>query len=238
VADAALNRLSAYRRQSGEMVLYWAWVASAFLLLLVIGPYDPRYMFFVYPALSVIVYAAMFRLSANLLPAKIALAVPAVVAAVCLLTGLGVPPNYMTGPAESAAAVFNGAPQRVVYCGSTDGNFIFAMRALDPELKTVVIPGEKIPAQDMSPAGFETFAHKYGVNFVVLERTGRPQACDDLEAAPTRSMALHRKIPLLSSNPRWTGHLSIYRFTNPSPQPEETLKLSIPKIGRDVDVRF
>jgi hypothetical protein len=52
-------------------------------------------------------------------------------------------------------------------------------------------------------------------------------------------MILERRIPMASSLPRWDGgHLSIYRIAGAPDVIPKSLKLPIPKIGRDVDVKF
>jgi 4-amino-4-deoxy-L-arabinose transferase-like glycosyltransferase len=220
------------------LALYWAWACSAFLVLLLIGPYDHRYLFFVYPPLAVIGFTALFQWSSAVFSRQLAWCMPAAVAAYCLVTGLLTPPTFLRGPAQTAPLVVTGKPRRILYCGSLDGNFAFAVRALDPQLHTVVVAGDKLDPSDLSPAGFEAFARRYGISAIVLERSARPQACDSLEASPTPSMVLRHRVPLSSSNPRWQGHLSVYSFLHPSGTPEDTLKFPVPKIGREVTVKL
>jgi hypothetical protein len=131
----------------------------------------------------------------------------------------------------------------VLYCGLTNGNFIFTVRSLDPQLHTVVIRGDKLPETIFSPEEFEDFAHRYGINYIVLEHAPNPPAgwtapWEQLRTQPTPSMIFEREIPLTSSTTEYNGELRIYRFTNPSPTPESTLKLPIPKIKNDFEVKF
>lgn len=220
------------------LAFYWAWAASAFLLLLIIGAYDIRYLFYVYPALAVIVYASLFRLGSRISVQRAWMA-PAAVAAVCATAGLMVPALFLRGPAEAAEVVMKTKPQRILYCGSTDGNFIFSVRAREPGLRTTVIPGDKLNEKDLSPDTFEQFATQHGIQYIVLEKTGRPQLYDRLHQNPAPFMILERRIPMASSLPRWDGgHLSIYRIAGAPDVIPKSLKLPIPKIGRDVDVKF
>lgn len=225
------------RTERPQLPLFAAWTSSAFLVLLLIGPYDPRYLFFVFPGLIVIIYVSLHRLAARVTP-RYAWTAPAIVALLCLAAGLRIPAPFLHGPSEAANLAMQRHPARVLYCGSLDGNFMFTVRRLDPSLRTIVVTGEKVPEADRSPRGFEAFAHRYGIESVVIERTGRAQACDALEQAPTRSMVLEQKVPLTSSLPRWQGHLSVFRFTNPSPHPDSTLKMDVPKIGTSVQANF
>jgi hypothetical protein len=217
--------------------LYAAWAAASFAILLILGPYDRRYLFFTYPPLLVMGYDALSRLTNLALPKERAWVVPAAVAAACAFLGLLEPVAYLSGPAQSASAIVTGAPRRILYCGSTDGNFIFAVRALDPRLQTVVVAGEKLMSTH-TPEGFENFARRYGIEYVVIEQTARTQPCDALRNAPAPSMVFEREVPLTSSLPRWNGALRIFRFAQPSARPDDKLTIAVPKIGQTLQVKF
>ncbi len=226
-------------RGEGKLRLYVAWALSAVLVLLLIGPYDARYLFFAYPALIVLAYTAVTRICGLVFAGRARWAAPAALALGCLAIGLRTPATMLRGPGEAAAEIVNGKPQRVLYCGSADGNFVLGVRIADPQLQTTVVSGEKLPESVLQPAAFEQFARRYGIAHVVIERTGRAQVCDALRASPAPSMVLEREIPMRSSLPRWDGgSLSVYRFLNPSPTPDDTLMIAVPKIGADVDVKF
>ncbi|MCZ2078807.1 MAG: glycosyltransferase family 39 protein [Bryobacterales bacterium] len=234
VAAAVLKPVTAGRQRPA---LYWSWALSAFTVLLLLGPFDERYLFFVYPALAVIAYASLFRLASMVFPGRLAWYVPVAVGAYCIVMGLMAGPFFLSGPAQSAALVVSGTPQRVLYCGSTDGNFIFAVRTLDPQRQTTVIPGDKLPEADLSPANFEAFARRYSIDRIVIEDSTRRQACEDLLAAPTASMHLEHRLPLNSSSSRWRkGSLSLYKLTHRAPVPAEPLEIPVPKIGQEVQI--
>jgi hypothetical protein len=219
--------------------LYLAWGVSAFGLLLLIVPFSGRYLFFTLPAIILIAYETLARLAGRIVGARYAWCAPAAAALVCSVAGLRTPPVFLRGPAQAADALVDGAPRRVLYCGSTDGNFTFETRARDPRINTIVISGDKLPAAELKPAQFDEFARRYGLNDIVLEQSSRAQACDALAAAPTAAMALVREIPLESSEPRWTGgKLKLYRYAAAAADPERNLKMKIPKLGGDVEVRF
>ena len=48
-------------RTNSALALYLAWFVAAFLLLLLIGPYEARYLFYAYPALIVLVCVSGLR---------------------------------------------------------------------------------------------------------------------------------------------------------------------------------
>jgi hypothetical protein len=72
----------------------------------------------------------------------------------------------------------------------------------------------------------------------VLERSTRPQACDNLRSSPTASMSLEREIPLASSNSRWQGSLAVYNFDNPNRRSDGTLVVPVEKLGRDLELHL
>ncbi len=117
------------------------------------------------------------------------------------------------------------------------------MRSLDPHLRTIIIRGDKLPATMFALETFESFAHRYGINYVVLEHTELsqwegPMPWDELRVMPSASMVLERDVLMTSSETNLNGELRIYRFTNPARNPEDSLRLVIPKIGGAFDARF
>jgi 4-amino-4-deoxy-L-arabinose transferase-like glycosyltransferase len=226
------------RGDSPDIALHLSWAGCAFGVLLLTRPFDARYLFFVYPPLIVITYDMLSR-AARFVPKLRPIYVPALAAALFLIITLKTPAYYLTGPTEAAEAVVTKSQKRVLYCGSTDGNFIFAVRVLDPGLSTIVISGEKLPKESRQPAELEAFAHRYGINEVIVEDTARPQACAEIRRSPPESFKLTKIVPIHSSLPRWEGGtLSIYRVNNPASRPDEILTLPVPRIGSSVDVAF
>jgi 4-amino-4-deoxy-L-arabinose transferase-like glycosyltransferase len=222
---------------NGKIYLYVSWAAAAFLLLLLIGPYDPRYLFYMYPPLIVLACVTTTRVSAALAPRLNSGYAPLAAAAVFAaaeLTG----PSYLTGPSQAAAALGGQQVKRVLYCGDTDGSFMFAVRSQDRALRTIVIAGDKLDETVFTSDHIEAFARRYGIDHIVIEKISRARPWDKLGAIPPPSMPVERRIELRSSNPRWNGELTIYRFLNPSPTPERTLSIPIPRIGSQVETKF
>jgi hypothetical protein len=195
-------------------------------------------MFYVYPPLAVVTYDMLTRVT-RFLPHVRPSYVPAAAAIFFVAITLPAPANYLTGPAEAAATVLARSSKRVLYCGSTDGNFVFSVRALDPSLATTVIIGEKLPDEWRVPAAFDEFVQRYAVTDVIIEQTGRAQACDAIRLSPPPSLDMASTVPLTSSLPRWDGgSLSIYRVNRHQGTPQEKLIMPVPKIGASVEVKF
>ncbi|MBV8819255.1 MAG: hypothetical protein JO022_12915, partial [Acidobacteriaceae bacterium] len=221
-------------RAGDGTALLVSWFLCAFAVLLLIGPYDPRYLFFGYPALALLVFATIREVACEVAGARWAWTAPTAVAVLCTVWGLAATPlNYLTGPEQAAAEVLaaGGPSQRVLYCGSTDGNFIFSLRSGGGR-ESAVILGEKLTDAMRQPAALASFAELYGVSRVVIETSVRPQACEAIAVNPPPSFALERRVPLDSSVPRWkNGSLTVYRVNTSGQARANRLLLPIPKVG-------
>ncbi len=238
VAAVIVSAVQALRgRRESALFLAWAFSAAAFLLAL--GMLDQRYLVFGRPPLIVISFHSLFRLCGRFAGPRPAWAVVGVLAAVFSALQFAIPLPFLKGPAEAARTVLAGGPTRIVYCGGTGGQFTFAVRELDSSRPpSVIIRGDRLPEGMFTPTAFENFAHRYGVRYVVLEKTRRQRHWDALFAHPAPSMVLDRVIPLEASDPLWRGSLAIYRFTNPSPRPDDTIRLRLSKVAGDWEATF
>jgi 4-amino-4-deoxy-L-arabinose transferase-like glycosyltransferase len=226
------------RRQAAGNRFYLAWALSAAGLLLVIGHYDQRYLFYLLPPVLVIGIDRLIALSRLLLSRSYALAPAAAVVSLFSAMNLAAEVPQQRGPAQAAEHVVAGGPARIVYCGRGNGAFTFAVRARDQRLASVVLRGDKLDPRTFAPAEFESFAHRFGVKYIVLERTADLRPWSVLVESPAPSMVLERELPLSRSQPATRGTLRVYRFTNPSPQPQHAYTMSIQRIGREFEARF
>jgi hypothetical protein len=220
------------------VALYISWAISAMLLLLFLGPYSARYLFFVVAPMFVLGYASLVDIAGRWPAARRWVMAGSVAALVTTVVyGGSSPVVFMRGPDEAAQALTALAPHRILYCGGTDGNFIFSYRSYERQpLTTIIVAGDKLPASVFTPAGFDEFARRYGIEYIVLERapglTPRMKhPWEPLIDMPPSSVVPIRDIPLASSNYRWNGLLRIYRFTDPSPDPDEALTMRMNMIG-------
>jgi hypothetical protein len=217
--------------------IYVSWAVTAMLVLLAIGPYTTRYLFFVLPPVIVLGYASLFSVAEQFQIRR-----SWTVAAALILTLIALPWGYrahrifLLGPDVVAHTLAERSPSRILYCGGTDGSFMFSYRSSRAGLDTTIIPGDKLPRQVFTPAGIEAFAHRYGIQYIVLEHaTGlRERARHPWEALIEKaspSMVHERAVKLASSDGRWNGALHIYHFTDPSPHPEDVLTMKMNMIG-------
>ncbi len=214
-----------------------AWIVSYALLLLWLGPFDERYLFYLFPPMFAVGFAAAWRLSAKLVPDSYVWTVPTTLGALCFGLGLTLPPQYLRGPMQAARVLVSGAPERILYCGTTvNGPFIFAVRTLDPQLRTIVLNADKFDEQYFEPAALEKIAQRYGITHVVVEYSERDPHWEALRARPPASMILEREIPVASSHRTWNGSLRIFRLANTATHPEQDVTLDIPKIGGGIDL--
>jgi len=241
IAAVAISLCLAVRRWRAKYLaltrMYFAWIVSVFVILFAIQPQDIRYAFFAYPPLVVVGVSALVLILSEWIPERrlsYLLAILGVLWAAVHFQS----PQFLRGPSDAARAVVTGNAQRVLYCGRTNGSFIFAVRTLDPSLQTVVIRGDKLPPELFQAARFEEFAARYGIKRIVLEQTPVPVSWDLLLMQPSASMRLERDIPLVSSTAANNGRLRIYRFINPDPNPRSTITLPNRIMGRDVQLHF
>ena len=215
--------------------LYLAWGLSAALLVLLLPFVDSRYLFNTYPPAVVLTYDAFGRLLPTAFLRRLAAA-----AAICILVPLwATPPNYTHGPKEAAAFVMAAHPARIIYFGGNKGgNFIFAVRELDPSLKTMVLRGDKLPADLFQPAAFDKFAREYGISYLVLESRREARPWDSLTLHPADSMRLAGTIPLSSSEIVDNGWLYIYRFLSPSPHPKNTWQVDSDMVRTGIQIEY
>jgi hypothetical protein len=222
---------------AGRNRIYVAWTLASGCLLLILGHYDTRYLFYTLPPLVVIGLDRLAAAARRVLPRAEWVPGTALVAAFAALNVAAEVP-HQRGPAEAAEYVMAGGPARIVYCGRGNGAFTFAVRSHDPRFGAAVIRGDKLAPATFSPAAFESFAHRYGIRYVVLERTALERPWNTLFDAPSRSMVLERELPLYRSEPPATGVVRVYRFTNPSPHPEDSMTIPMNRIGGELEVTF
>ena len=220
--------------------LYVAWAVLPMPILLLVY-YDDRYFFILFPGLITIGFVLLSRAGILVFGEQRAWLAPVAFASAWLIAGLSFQPEFLRGPAEAAALVVRADPARVLYAGDADGNFVAAVRMLEPKLETSVIPGDKLPPETFHAAAFESFCHRYGVGWVVLENSSGQEvgAAENewagLVTSPTPSMKLERSIPLDSSRARWRGTVEVYRFVSAAAKPEGGLELHSNEIGGQVE---
>jgi hypothetical protein len=126
----------------------------------------------------------------------------------------------------------------VLYAGAGDGNFVFAARALDPNMQITVIPAAKIPHNTFEQTTVEAFCRQYGIEWVVFENVPGREFWSAFQAG-LKTGTLERKIPLESTRTRWrTGVIEVYRFPVAPDHPGGVLQLPVPNAGASIPVRL
>jgi hypothetical protein len=230
IVIAAVVFLVRRRQKNGAVDLMLAWMMASFAVLIGLGMYDPRYLFFSYLPMIVLAMLALHRVGLRFLGDR-GWCLP-VMAAVAI-AAVGVSRHHiprLNGPAEAAPYVVDGSVQRVLYCGPWVKDFIFATRIHDPNMNTIVFRADRV-LEDYTPATVERQAREYGVNrIVVVPSYRRDPELDMLAQSPPPSMVLEREIPLHSTYPALSGHIRVFKLLNPSPTPKNP-PLRIPKLN-------
>jgi 4-amino-4-deoxy-L-arabinose transferase-like glycosyltransferase len=235
----AVYALVARRRDIAKpnVTLYMAWIVALCGLLVDLGPVSPRYLFFVFPAFLAVGYAWLFHGCRLLWGTNTANIAALAFTAAWVVTGLAAPKDFLRGPGAAAAAVVAGTPTRVLYVGPADGNFTFAVRAIDPNLKVTVIPAGKVREKIFEDTSIEKFCAHYGIEWVVFENIPGRQYWSSLYPRLQSSGKLVRTVPLESSRERWqTGAIEIYRFPLPPHPTGGVLELPVPNLGGSIPV--
>jgi hypothetical protein len=228
--------LTARRRRTLTIALYLSWVLAFGTELLFLPPYDWRYLFFMQAPLLILGYSALWELMERLRWRAKTEIVTAALIIMAVAFSLARKSVVLQGPSQAANLIAKPEYSRVVYCGRTNGAFIFARRLLDSKLQSVVVRGDKLSTNLLAPDRFEHFAHDFGVNYVVLEQTDKPTAWDTLAASPTPSMQWQFDVPLHGTFPEVHGVLRVYRFMNPSPTPLNTIHPNSGIYKQEVDL--
>lgn len=226
------------RRDKPRTVLYLSWMAAVIALLIDLGPVTPRYLFYLFPAAITLGYVWLYFGVRRLTDERKARIVVTAFGAIWLVAGLFAPNDYLRGPAEAAKVVVNGQPNRILYAGEADGNFIFAARTLDPSMNTTVIPLGKLPHASNSAEEIEALCRKYGIKWVILEQAPTVHWWLKLKETLPEFAKLERSIPLESSRARWrSGTIDIYRVPTDG-KPVEDLQLEVPKLGGSLRIKL
>jgi 4-amino-4-deoxy-L-arabinose transferase-like glycosyltransferase len=218
----------------GGSLFYAAWILSVLIVLLPLPAYNPRYLFFAYPPAAALLFQAVLKATARLRPAFRYAIVAAILLAIAI-PGLQAPHAYLAGPAEAAAYIVKKGAKRILYLGWAGGQFIFALRALDPLPGTMVLLGDKIPLIWEAPQNLPASAEPFGVEYLIVEQGGLGERSISLTGP---LLQLERVIPQMSSDRRFDGRLLLYRLRGSRLGAHGELDLPIAVLGRPVKARF
>jgi hypothetical protein len=239
-AYAAFHARKTGWRNATEILhpLYSCWVIAVMAVLLIVPPFDVRYLWFAAPPVVTLVTAAADRALRHTMASSASAWVVPVAAVLFFLINMRTTLPALTGPSEAARIVGSYRPDRVLVAGANNGSVIFALRSLYPRADISVIRADKLPAQTFGTAEIEDFAHTFGIQAMVVERAAPAGPWERLATSPSPNMRLERVIPQRSSDPKWTGSIMIYRFLNPSQSPRSILRVPIASTQQEIELSY
>jgi hypothetical protein len=149
-------------------MLYLAWIAAVSLVLLLMPAYSSRYLLFAYPPAMVLLFSLIEKIGSSF-EGNVRQWLAGTALLLVAIPGFMVPRPYLEGPQEAADYIVRKHPDRVLYRGVGDGQFIFCLRASNPQLQTIVLRWDKIPEIKQAPEKLPEFAARYGIQYLVLE---------------------------------------------------------------------
>lgn len=232
VFAVALHAMRAVRgRDMRHEGLFAAWALCYAGFLLVITPWDTRYLFYLALPVCVLVFSAAARVA----PPRLWVPVCAIAIAVGAWTSHRAP-DRVEGFYAAVRSVREMDAKRVFLCSATrNGTFTTGLRTMDPRLDTIVIRGDALPNDFFDPAKLPVFLHDYGIDAVVIEDTPADEPWDNLRPEAIPSLKVRRTFPVKAQNVAG-GELVVYEHTNPSPSPKNSLKLGSTMVGGGLEV--
>jgi hypothetical protein len=247
---------------------YLAWIVPFIGVPLVTPRWDERYILAAYPAMIALSYLALFRAAGWMLPRPWSWAPAGAAALFMCASGFAFRPLLIVSGVRPAARFVAGErPMRILYCGNLlEGNFLAQLRAANPSPPPTFIRADELAPGTLTPAGLNEFAHRFGIDYIVLEKTALMLGRDESVGLPTSKMELEKKFPILERPyfPEWSVYqfinrltafdpidahwrtlelagwrayeLGIYRFTDPSPNPPSNFRLRSELLGRTLEL--
>jgi 4-amino-4-deoxy-L-arabinose transferase-like glycosyltransferase len=215
------------------------WAVAAFLVPVFVGQFDARYIIFMYPALLVLSYAGIYRISERLFSPRVAGVLTLAASLAFFATNMRTDRIYVTGISDAAALVAADRA-RAVYFGAYNGEFIHAVRVLDPSLASVVIRADQFEPELSRPDELLAFTRAYGIRFFVV-RTPESETAKEARSLFGEHSGMFtevRRIRLTSSAPSHRGTLHVYRFTGPAPAVTENITIRSRTLGKSLNLKF
>ena len=216
-------------------IFYLSWLAATFGVLLAVPAYDKRYLWFAYPAIVAVAATALHSVLAQYSDLRKANLAVLAIATVFCVWNLRTEPVRVTGPA--AAAALTGTGGRILYCGTSNGSFIFAMRMLDERRTTHVIRADKV-VSPLRELGLAPFVRKFGISAIVAEANLGSSSCDDLRQHAASLNGKPESVPIRSNFATLDGTLEIYRVPVATPPAKGSLDLPIQSTGQAIRAEF
>ena len=235
VAAVVLAGVRVFRRSEGWFAdsFYLAWMMGILAVPLVTPQFDQRYILGSYPAMIALGYLAVFRAAGMIFPRQWAWCpVYAAALSICVISFTWWPKVYLLGVRPAAQFVAGERPARILYCGNQEGDFLAQLRATNPRTPPIVIRSDQVPYV-RTPEAIDVFAHRLGIDHIVVERSVDRSSGNEWAGLPTAKMELEKEFPIVDRLRQW-GELAVYRFTDPAPNPPDSLWIRSRLLGRGV----
>ncbi|SEP36098.1 glycosyltransferase family 39 protein [Nitrosovibrio sp. Nv6] len=242
-----------FNKGTKQDVLIFLWIVTSYIFTtIVIGPANVhRYTIYVLPPLALLACMPLSQAAmANRNIRGIAFVLLATLAAWNVYSGSIRPHSYVSGY-EQAAEFVTGQENTglIMFAGKHDGNFIFHLRALDPEKKKAVLRADKILVSMAVHKSFGTVSYvnsvedviqlieRFGVGIVVIESRDiveLPEFKLLAEAMKDRRFQMIKEIPIQTNVPEFADlSVQVYRYLEKKEQADD-LVIPLPHMGMEI----
>jgi len=221
--------------REGE-ALFFAWTLCYIGFVLAITPWDMRYLFYLAPAVTVLLFSAVEEIASATGVRRVW---PALCAAAIGISSLvsWQQPDRLEGFYEAARTVTGMRPARVLICSERNGAFITGLRTLQDHPESIVIRGDAFPREFFQQEKFTAFLHEYGIDAVVIDDTLAADAWEAVRHARIAPLQLRQTIPIAAQNVPG-GEILVYAHTNPSPNPASAIRLRSTMVGGGLNLEL
>jgi 4-amino-4-deoxy-L-arabinose transferase-like glycosyltransferase len=237
------------KRESSPIML--AWIVGWYVTFTFIGTKTPRYIVYWLPAF---IYFAVAPLTSKALPRRlrpVSLSLALVLVAASSWVAWRYQRPYVSGYAKVANDLVSATNGGVVlFDGDLAGNFIFYMRASDPNRRFVVLRKALYATEVMaqfgtaelvhSSADVETVLNQYGIQYVVVEHNTPLQFNSQKilrELLQTSQFKLVQEVSINSNTPDWRRRtLRVYQNLDVAAPTDRFLRLKMLSMGHDIVV--
>lgn len=219
--------------------LCFAWALTAFLVPLFVRAYDPRYLGFMLPAVFILTYMGMYYVFERLVSARFASLATLAVGLVFFAMHMRTDRLYVKGTSE-VAAIVAGEHARALYLGPYAGEFIHAVRVLDPTLESAVTRGDQFAPTVSRPNDLLSFVKAHGISLIVVRASALKPAKnpDSLFGTYTDLFTEVRRTTVISSDWERHGVFYVYRFLGPVSAPVKEFKVRSRLLGKSLNLHF
>lgn len=239
-------------------LLLFLWVAASYLFTtVVVGSGEgnvPRYTMYALPALALLACMPLSRGILNNSTIRLIAFVPLAMLAGWNVYATSVKPHpYVSGYERAAEFVARQEdPGMILFAGKHDGNFIFHLRALDPEKNKAVLRADKILVSMSVHKAFGMVSYvesvedvialidRFGVGLVVIESrdvVDFPEFKLLAKAVGDPRFRLINETPVLTNVPEFAGlSVKVYRYLDKKEQAGD-LVIPMPHMGIEIKLK-